>query len=484
MSQDTNSDSASTFRERMKWWFLLIMTITQFSFIFNMTSIQALQYQFQQDLDINEMGYSRILQVISIPGIIFPIVAGILADYYGASVVVAIAILAGTIGQLLLTIGIFASSYGCILAGFFIQQSGLEIEYLCKNKIIRMWFNDHEISRANSVMIVAALISMFACVILYPSIYELSDSLNLSYTIGSVISIISLIAGVAQIFFHERYIRLDRQFMTETTDRNLSLRSVKNLPKAFWIVCIATGVGVGGLLNAKAYESKFLQTKFNYSVDRAGVLLSYGVVASGVVSSIGGFLMDKFGRLPFFMLAAFILTELGIFGNIIIPQCDQCVTPIIPLLLLNMGQGIVFIVGISSIMRIVKAKFMGVSMAIFSTTISIFQLIVSWVCGDIAQKTYDESGYKWVFVTDVSFVALAVLLAVVLQIVDWRGTKQLQYVMSSQDDSKSSVVALLDPHAPTPHEEISLQPPHQTAHLSNFITPDLPHSDFKIKTEM
>ena len=112
------------------------MMIGNFSVVFNLASLSPMQLQFQQDLSISEIGYSRLHQVQAIPGVIFPILAGVLADYYGASMGVGVGLGTGLLGQLLITFGVFIERYWWILGGFFVQSTGICIPALSKNKFI------------------------------------------------------------------------------------------------------------------------------------------------------------------------------------------------------------------------------------------------------------------------------------------------------------------------------------------------------------
>ena len=94
------------------------MMIGNFSVVFNLASLSPMQLQFQQDLGISEIGYSQLHQVQAIPGVIFPILAGVLADYYDVSMGVGVGLGTGLLGKLLITFGVFIESYWCILSGF------------------------------------------------------------------------------------------------------------------------------------------------------------------------------------------------------------------------------------------------------------------------------------------------------------------------------------------------------------------------------
>ena len=444
MRDESTQQLAQAFQDRMKWWLLGIIMISNFAVVFNLASLSPLQLQFQNELNIDEIGYSRLLQMLSLPGLIFPLFAGVIADYYGASLGVGAGLSLGLLGQLLITFGVFITSYWCVLGGFLIQNTGMHFNMLSKNKIIRTWFNDNEISRANSFIMISSTVSVLLCDIAYPNLYQTYNTLRVPYSVGSVISAISLAAGVVLILIHKKLQRLKKKDAGGSQARHLSLKSIKDLPKTYWLVTIAAIFGMNPYLNAKSYESKFLQTQFHFSVGTAGVLLSIGVVASGVTTPIGGILMDKIGRLPFFLMASVSMAAIGLFLNAIIPGCDQCFLPIVPLIIMSLGSGWVGIVGISTTMRLVQAKNMGVAVAIFFMMNSLAGLIIPTLTGEIAQRTYQEWGYKWVFIVDAGLLCIGLLVGVLVQIVDWRGARQLQYVMRPRQNSKVET-PLLDP---------------------------------------
>lgn len=77
---------------------------------------------------MSELQFSRIVQLEGVPGLVLPILMGILADYYRAWVSVGTSIIAGTLGQILICFGIWTTSYWCIMIGFVINCSGMELE--------------------------------------------------------------------------------------------------------------------------------------------------------------------------------------------------------------------------------------------------------------------------------------------------------------------------------------------------------------------
>ena len=263
MRDDSTQKLAQAFQDRMKWWLLGIIMISNFAVVFNLASLSPLQLQFQKDLDISEIGYSRILQILSLPGLIFPLFAGVIADYYGASLGVGAGLSLGLLGQLLITFGVFTASYWCVLGGFFIENTGYNFNTLSKNKIIRMWFNDNELSRANSFLMISSTVSTLLCDVAYPNLYQIYHTLRVPYSVGSVISAISLAAGVVLILIHKKLQRLKKKDAGGSQARHLSLKSIKDLPKTYWLVSIAAILGMNPFTNAKSYESKFLQTQFH-----------------------------------------------------------------------------------------------------------------------------------------------------------------------------------------------------------------------------
>lgn len=432
--ENAKHNPAEAFRERWKWRLLFISAISKFSTMYNMGSLSTLQLQFQQQMGMSEIQYTRISQFEAIPGLILPMLIGALADYAGATLPVAIGILLGLTGQFLVTLGVINLSYWTLLSGLVLLHCSTEASGLGKNKIVRLWYKDNEISRANSVLVFTTILSSFCCNIFYPNLYQIFDSLTVPYLVGAGVCIVSSTAGVVQLIIHNRLLKLQEATSGahEESHKHISFRSVTKLHKTFWLVIVASILGMQGIGSTKKYESKYLQTNFHFKVGEAGEILSVGLVASGTIAPIAAVYMDRHGRIPFFFMGAFVAGLLGIVGNILVSPCDRCLLPVIPLLVMSLGSGVQQLSSITSIMRISEKKNVGISLAMYQTTMSVFQLIIPWIVGTIAQNTVNEYGYHWVFVFNACIVTVAICLVMILQIIDYRGPQNLQFKIKSR----------------------------------------------------
>ena len=192
------------------------------------------------------------------------------------------------------------------------------------------------------------------------------------------------------------------------------------------------------------YESKFLQTRFHFSVGTAGVILSVGLAASAIFNPIAGLWMDKAGRLPLFMMGSLVFMNAGVAGNTLIPSCDRCFLPIIPLIAMSFASSMVGIANSSGIMRIIDRKSLATSFALSSVVYSIVHSLIPRLDGLIAEATYDEYGYQWVFTVNVGLGIIAFVLAAILNIADWRGAQKLQHVMSSSRRASTDIAPVLE----------------------------------------
>ena len=435
MSKESAITLQPSFCDRYKWWLLFMMSLAKFQSFLNVSSLSTLQLQFQREIGIDELQFSRMVQLQGVPGLFLPIVMGLLADFYGAWVSVGTSIIAGILGQILICLGISTSSYWCITIGFVIEFAGMDLGNLGYNLIVRAWYKDNELSRTNGILAIVLTVSVLVGNILYPSLYASSESLLLPYLVGLGIAVISGVLGVGMLLMHKKMLN-DRHVNSPTNETNeerrkpFSLKFIKSLPRIYWLVVTSFSLGLMSYVASMVYESKLLQTKFNYSLTAAGVSLSIGLVSSAIFNPLLGFWMDKAGRLPLFMIGGLLFTNLGVAANILLPSCDGCFLPVIPLVAMSIASGTVGIVIASMVMRLVDPKFLGAAFALSSMTFSISNITIPWLDGYIAGKTYDEYGYQWVFTVNVCFGTIALILTVILQIADWRGQQKLQHAMS------------------------------------------------------
>lgn len=453
MEEVVKPRSEPSFRDRFKWWFLLLIILSRFSAFFNLSSLTVLQVQFQTAINMSEMDFSRIIQLQGVPGLLLSIFMGMLADYYGAWVSIISSHVLSVSGQFFICYGIWTSGYWSVLIGFVLEYSGMEFGMVGYNQLIRAWYRDNELSRANSLSAMTLTLSMMFCDLAYPSLFNSSGSLSFPFIVGLGVATFSAVAGVVMVLIHRKMISLKQitpTAQTEVKKKRFSLEYVKTLSKLYWLLVIAFPLGLMSNIASKVYESKFLQKRFNFEVTTAGYLLAVSRVLTMIISSLSGFWMDKVGRLPFFMMGSVLCTIIGTIGNIITPRCDRCFLPILPLVIMSFASGVLGIATNSAMMRVVDPKMIGTTFAISGTTYSVAHIIIPWLNGLIAEATYAEWGYQWVFAVNTLLGGVAMIFLIWLHVADLIGQKKLQFVLGNRraSDITAPIIEELPSEAP------------------------------------
>ena len=440
-------DEGRNFAVKNKRWFLVCLAMTQFGFFYNVSAVTALQKPVQDVLNINEFQYSLIILAQGLPNLFVPILTGVVIDRYGASLGLAAGMFFGLIGQLLLTFAVFSNHYYLFLLGTILCYMGVEILFLGKNKMIRIWCKDNEIPGVTSISIFIQSVAVILCDVTYPTIYSYTGSLGLPFAIGLGVCSISLLFGTLKINLHQRYLKCahNQKLFQEPPKLMDSIRAMKKFPLLYWVVMAGACITLGAYTATKAFESKFLMITFQFPVEQAGFILASGLVGSGVFGPLAGILLDRTGKLSKgFMISTFTVMA-GITLNAMLPECERCLTPTIPFIMMVLGSAVRGIVVISSVMRLVPPKNVGFAMSLLSTMTAIVN--VSWppVAGAISQATIDQYKYYWVFVANASLAAVGFSLAIITHLMDIFSLKRLQKVLpGSKNASFYSVEGLFE----------------------------------------
>lgn len=441
---DAEVPKPKSFRDRNKWIFLLLIEIGQFGLSYSFGGISTLQVQFEKFMGVTEIEYARLIQAQSIPGLILPIFAGVLTDYYGASFSFISGIVLTALGQLLVLAATIKLDYWLLFAGLIIKSSGVKVFYLGKAKMIRLWYRDSEMGKVTSISMIVSTSASIACDIGYPNIYQLTNTLYWPYTVAFALVFIAFIASLIQTRYHTVLMRGQQKLDIEVKERQTlgkAFQALKKFPTAFWLIIFSSVMETISFSATKMYESKFLQTSFNFTPGQAGFILAGGLVVTATVAPFAGCFVDKFGYLPQMLILSAFLNIGGIAGNALAPKCDRCFLPAVPLALMCAGSGVKEVVIMSAKMRLIKEKNFGFALSIFTTISSLMLLIYPGVTGQIAQSTFKESGYVYVFLANVGMAVCSLLLMIWLLFNDTKTGKRLQRIMESRT---STLVAMAE----------------------------------------
>lgn len=426
-----------------KWKFLVFLILAQLGQQYNFQAVETVQVPLQAELGMDEKGYGYLIMAQSLPGLFIPFLSGYIVDHVGASPGFTGSIVLTLIGHAITTLGAYEKSIFLFIAGKVIFVIAYEATYLARIKLMRLWFEDAELNRANSYIILAQTTSVIICDVAYPNLYEVTGVLGFPFLIGAFISLFSVGMCVITSKMHRNLLQNLHVEKIGEESHQPSFSILRQFPPLMWFVVFTLTTGLVGFLLTKIYLSKFLQVDFGFSIGEAGFFLALSQLLSGIAAISAGIFADKFGKLPYISIAALVSLTVGIALNIVIPKCDQCLLPAVPIVFLSFTMAPLFIAGYGEFSRLIPEKNLGMATSAVPVSISLQMAILSTTAGWIAQETFATAGYRWVFALSLCVAITALICAFKVQLLDQSGDKILQEI-GRKKGSKAAELSSLE----------------------------------------
>lgn len=421
------SDS-EVFRQKYKWIFLFLLCLSQLGMLYNSQAIPTLQVPFEKELGIDEITYSRILMADAFPNLIFPIIGGYLTDYFGGSASFILTSVVIVLGQSISTFAAYDHSLGIFILGKIVLGIGASTAVVARAKLIKLWYENHEMGRVVSSIVLIDTGAIIIADLAYPILYEHAHTLGFPFLIGVVICLFSLIFAICLILFlHNKFVSIrNTEGHMEEANKQISIKDVRAFPKLFWMAIFTMSWTMISFILVKMYQSKFLQVDFSFSTSQASIFLAASQAITAFTTPFAGILMDKYGKLTLFTIYGNILIQLGTLLNIIIPRCDTCLWPVLPVLCQSVGVGMLFLSFYSSLIRIIDQKQLGLALSILPVLMSLHFIFFPGLAGYIAKITIDDHGYSMVFLLSLFVGVSGLLVAIRMHVLDRNREMKLQ----------------------------------------------------------
>lgn len=425
LKENTKLDA---FRNKKKWVFLALLCFSQLGQLYNSQAMPTLQVPFEKEMSMNDLDYSHLVIAETLPGFIFPLIGGLFVDYFGASKSYLATNLFIILGQSLCTLATYQKSFWVFILGKVIFNSASEAATLARSKIVGIWYVNNDIGKALGAAVVLQTSAAIVCDLVYPNLYQYTNSLGFPFFVGVIVCVISTFICIRCVMVHKKLLRLKGNGSeVKEGNVNISIKAMKKFPPIIWLLLGAASFGVDSFIIVKLYLGKHLQTAYQFTLGEAGTFLAVSQVLTGFATPIAGFLTDRVGKLPIFLIMSIGLLQSGVFFSITAPRCHRCFWPAIPIALLSLGLGPLFVAGYSSLLRLVDEKELGLATALIPVIISAEMIIFAVLSGQIANATFDNYGYTWVFLMALIIGSVGLVIGIIAQFYDWRGEKKLQY---------------------------------------------------------
>lgn len=414
------------FRQTWKWWFLVLLCLSQMGQLYNSQAIPTLQVPFEREMGMNEITYSYLVIAETMPGFVFPLIGGLLVDYFGASKSFLATNLFIVLGQSICAFAAYEKSLLIFIIGKVIFNSASEAAQLARSKIVRIWYINNDVGRALGAAVVMQTMAVIVCDLVYPNLYEFTQSLGFPFLVGVFVCVGSAFFCVKCVLMHRKLLTLEGGDAVEDEgNKKISFKVIKNFPPIIWYLLGAASLGVDAFIIVKMYLGKYLQESYKFSIGQSGAFLAFSSVLTGVATPLAGFLTDKYGRLPMFLNISVGLIQSGVFFTIVTPRCEGCYWPALPIALMSMGLGPLLIAGYSSLVRIIDEKELGIATALIPVVISAEVIVLVLIVGRVANATHDVYGYNIVFTLALIVGLSGLFIGFLTQWKDAKGDRKL-----------------------------------------------------------
>ena len=112
-------------------------------------------------------------------------------------------------------------------------------------------------------------------------------------------------------------------------------KDLNDLDIHFWLACCSSFCTYIAVVNTIVIGSKYLQLRFNYSLEEAGYYFTLPYILAAFFSPFIGYFIQRYGqRMSVLLLGSFFMIGAHTF-NLCLDDCDRCWTSLVPLFMLG-----------------------------------------------------------------------------------------------------------------------------------------------------
>jgi nitrate/nitrite transporter NarK len=225
------------------------------------------------------------------------------------------------------------------------------------------------------------------------------DTLGFALLIGFFVCIFSLICAFFLTFLDKMADKKDGVDSSKVVSDEEKFRwsDIKTFNKSFWIICASCVLTYTAIFPFIQFVSKMLKLRFHFSDEMAGKYFGIPYTISAAASPFLGILIDKIGRRGLLIIcSSFILLAAHVI-NMFLPDCDQCFTEILPLVLVGIGYSIYAAALWGSIPYVVDKRAIGTAFGFCTAIQNAGMAVAPTIVGEIITATSDDSfhGFFW-----------------------------------------------------------------------------------------
>jgi nitrate/nitrite transporter NarK len=168
------------------------------------------------------------------------------------------------------------------------------------------------------------------------------DRLGLALLVGFFVCVISLICAVFLVSLDKYADKKDGVTDDKVVSDHEKFRwsDIKTFNRSFWIICLSCTLTYTAIFPFIQFASKMLKVRFNFTDEMAGRYFGIPYIICAATIPFLGIMIDKIGRRGILCIASSLILFTAHAINMFIPDCDQCYTEVLPLVLIGIGYSI------------------------------------------------------------------------------------------------------------------------------------------------
>ncbi len=354
-------------------------------------------------LGISHAQAGALMSFFGLPGIFISIPGGILADVYGSKRVGIISLIIALLGSLLVGLG---SNYPMLIIGRIISGIGALIIAIVAPQLISRRFEKKEMGIAMGIYNTAMPLATILTLNTFGLLAAASNwRVPILITSGYCFFVLLLF-----FFKYPSIAGEEDKLKGEKPDFKKSFDGIKDAGLSVWLVA-----GIWMMYNASSISYLSFGSDYyislGYNANYAGFLTSLLMIGALILSTIVGYLTDKFGKEEYFIIGGSVALAITLY---LVPRAE--ISPLLLGSLIGISASFVPAPVFSLVPRFLSAEKMGLAYGILSTCLNIGVLVGPLLVGILYDKTLD---YLWGF----NLMAVLSLLAAVIALILIRKNK-------------------------------------------------------------
>lgn len=424
-------------RTAWRWVALFLVNLLVLGDFVAIDNPQPLETQIEEILQIDQQTYSLLYSSWAIPSIVIPFFGGYLTDKLGVRPALLVFGAAITIGQFVYAYGGYLKDFGWMLAGRAIYAIGSDPLNVAQIVVTNKWFQGNEVGLAMALGSTTCGVARAINSYLIPQIFEWSQDLFTPMLFSAIMCILAMVATVLMVILDrandQRELRSEEKLHLLTEEEKISIKDLKHFKAIVWLLIVNFALTNAVFFSFNVFTNDLYHVQFNFSNTAAGTIISINFIITAISSTIFGKIVDTYGYRASMILVTSVLTVIGFIYFVAVPECNECLSTIIPQVFFGLGIGINDAAIFPSLPLVLEEKYLGTGYGLFFVLQNILVLILP-IFGAMIKEQF--GGYYAMSLFFGAWSVLTIFESVALFLQDRKHGKVLEELVPEEDEDE------------------------------------------------